>query len=438
MSQGHKSILIQAPTGAGKTLLTAAMLKAASEKGMKSWFIVHRRELLEQSFEAFIKMGINPGVISSNKMYQAGLPVYVCGIQTLVNRIDALKPPNLVVWDECQHNRAASWEKVRSYCARSFHVGLSATPCRLDGKGLGSHFEQMINGPSVEWLMANGFLSNYKLYAPQGFDYSGLHKRAGEYIQSETEERVNKPSIVGDVVSHYIRYARGMQAICFAVSIKHSRNLTEAFNKHGIISAHLDGEASQHERYETMAKFRARKIQVLCNVDLFGEGLDVPGIECVVLARPTASVSLYLQSVGRALRPAPGKSHAVIIDAVRNCERHGLPDDEREWSLEDGEVKKGKAGPGVRICKTCFTANKATDLKCVQCGANLKSGVKEREVDVQKGELEEVDLEALKAQRKKEQGVAQTEEQLIELGKARGYKRPHLWARHVLRARGGR
>lgn len=439
MNQGVRSILIQAATGAGKTALTAHMLKTAASKGMKAWFVVHRIELLEQSVDAFVKVGCNVGIISSKHQSNTLLPIQVCGVQTLVNRMQSMPMPQLVVYDECHHMRAATWERVRAHTASAFTVGLTATPCRLDGKGLGTHFSTMISGPSVEWLMANGYLANYKLFAPQGFDTTGLRKSMGEYVRSETEARIDKPSIVGDVVSHYKKYAAGTQAIAFAVTVKHSKHLRDAFIAAGIIAEHLDGETPQKERYEIMARFRAGTIKVLTNVELFGEGLDVPGIQTVILARPTASFSWYRQMVGRGLRPAPGKTHAIIIDAVRNCERHGLPDDPAEFSLKDGLIKNKKEGPSVRICRNCFAANESKEKVCTQCGAPLisKDGPK-REVKTVSGELTEVDLNALRMQRKKEQATAQTEADLIELGKERGYKRPHLWARHVIRARGGR
>lgn len=439
MQQGHKSILIQAPTGAGKTALTAAMLKTAASKGLNCWFIVHRRELVEQSAIAFHKIGLHHGIVCSGYVTNYLAPVQIASIQTLARCHNKIKAPQLIVWDEAHHQMAASWEKIRQTYKTAFHVGLSATPCRLDGKGLNKYFDKMIQGPSVSWLIKNGYLSDYKLFAPTVLNTEGLHKKRGEYDAAEVDQLVNVKAVVGDVVSHYKKFASGKRAIAFCASISHSKNLCDQLIGAGIRAEHLDGTISREERMSTLKRFRDGTTTVLTNVDLFGEGFDCPGIEAVLLCRPTASISLSLQQIGRALRPAAEKTHAIILDHVGNYKSHGLPDDDREWSLDDGIVKKKSDGPSVTVCRNCFAANNSKDRTCVNCGAQLKqAGQKREQIKQVEGNLEEIDREAMRRKSKKEQASAQTEADLIELGKQRGYKRPHLWARHVIRARGGR
>lgn len=332
-----RNICLQAPTGSGKTVLMAYMLGGARDKGLRSWFIVHRVELLRQSVDEFLKFGLSVGVVSAGMPMDHGKSIQVCSIQTLVRRLDKLAPPTFIAIDECHHATASSWSKVLHSYPDAFRVGLTATPERLDGTGLRMHFNEMIEGPTVKELIAQGYLSDYKMFAPSRVDTKGLRVRMGDYVTSDMEELVDKPTITGDAVHHYKKLCPGARALAFCISVKHSKHVCSEFNKAGIRAEHVDGTTNKQQRKESMDRFKSGETRVLTSVELFGEGVDVPAMEAAILLRPTKSLCLYLQQVGRALRPYEGKT-AIILDHVGNHERHGLPDDDREWSLDS---KKG-------------------------------------------------------------------------------------------------
>jgi superfamily II DNA or RNA helicase len=435
---GIRSVLIQSPTGSGKTLLTAHMLGSAAAKGMPAWFVVHRRELIKQSMRAFDQVGVTHGIVANGWCEDRKPLVQIASVQTLVNRHTKMPAPRLIVWDECHHVAANSWARIFAAFPNAFHIGLTATPERLDGTGLGKWFAQMIKGPDVLWLIENKFLSPYKLFAPPGVSVAGLHSRMGDYIKSELAEAVDKPKITGNAIAHYQRHAAGKRAVVFCVSIEHSKHVVSEFLAAGIPAAHVDGETPTEERDHAIKQFASGAVRVLSNVELFGEGFDLPEIEAAILLRPTQSLGLYLQQVGRSLRPAPGKDCAIILDHAGNVERHGLPDEQRDWSL-DGRAKKGKsgdAGAAVRVCPKCFAAQYVGRPVCQECG--FVFAPQPRQVEQVEGDLQEVDPEVIRQRRRQEQRGAQSFDDLVELGRQRGYKRPLLWAKHVWSARQAR
>ena len=436
MMAGIRSILIQSPTGSGKTLLTANMLKTAAEKGMPSWFICHRRELIKQSIGTFADVHVKHGVIANGWAEDRRQHIQIGSVQTMARRIKSgFKEPRLFIWDECHHLAAKGWSKIFEAFPNAFHIGLTATPERLDGAGLGKYFKSMINGPSVRWLIENGFLCDYKLYAPSTVNLVGVHKSMGDFDKKELSAAVDKPTITGDAISHYKKFGLGKRAVVFCVSVEHSKHVVGQFRAAGVNAAHVDGETELMERDDTIRRFKSGEISVLSNVELFGEGFDLPALEVAILLRPTQSLGLFLQQVGRALRPFPGKERAIILDHAGNTERHGLPDEERSWSLvgSRGEKKKGAASEMVKICPKCFAAQFPGRTECSNC--HFVFGIQSREVEHKEGELNEVDLEAMRLQRRHEQSGASTFEDLVKLGRARNYKRPEFWAKRVMDAR---
>ena len=412
------------------------MLHTASQRGMSSIFIVHRRELINQSSRAFKEEGLEHGIISSGFFEDRKPNVQLASVQTLARRLSRVRQPRLVVWDESHHIAAESWGRIFRGYPETYHIGLTATPERLDGKGLGTYFKEIVCGPSVQTLIQQGYLSPYRLYAPTRFDVSKLHIRMGDYEKTELAQAVDKPSITGDAIAHYKRLCPGRRAIVFCVSREHSKHVIERFKDAGIRAAHVDGETPSEERDRAIRDFSEGHIQVLSNVDLFGEGFDVPAIEAAIMLRPTQSLGVYLQQVGRAFRPSIGKSEAIILDHVGNYERHGLPDDERQWSLEGRDARVGKSrglGISVRICPKCFAAQSANLPACKFCGYMFET--KPREVEQKEGELSEVDLERTRIEARRTQGRVQTLEELIALGRQRGYRYPERWAWFVMRGR---
>jgi len=438
MHGGTHSVLFQLPTGGGKTALASHMLATAAKKGLSCWFTVHRRELIKQSIRAFHNIGIEAGIISSGFPESKGFKIQIASIQTLIKRVGRFPAPKLIVWDECHHIAAKSWASLHEKFSGAYHIGLTATPERLDGRGLGQFFKAMVNGPSVEQLIHDGFLSPYRLYAPATVNLEGVHTQMGDYMKSELAAVVDKPKITGDAVAHYMKYAYGRRAVAFCVSIQHSRHLVEQFNSAGVPAEHVDGDTPAEQRDHAIKMFSIGEIKVLSNVDLFGEGFDVPAIECAILLRPTKSLGVYLQQCGRALRPMEGKTEAIILDHVGNCQRHGLLDEPREWSLE-GRAKKKRGedeGRKVRICPTCFAAMFLGAARCSFCGFSFAAPAGAgREIDKEDGELQEVNAEQLRRMRNQEQGMAKTLEDLIAVGRARNYKFPERWAHNVFQAR---
>ena len=433
----HDSVLIQAPTGAGKTALSAFMLDSASRRKRRGWFVCHRAELVEQTALTFDKVGIQYGIIAAGYPLNPLNPVQICSIDTLKGRIGRYQPPDLVVWDECHHTAAAGWKRVKEAYRAAKHVGLSATPERLDGKGLDELFDAMVPGPSVQWLIGQGFLSKYRAFAPPGPSMAGVHTRMGDFVRGENEAAMDKPTITGDAIKHYMRYARGKSAVAFCVSVKHSQHVAAEFRAAGVVAAHLDGAMDRSERKRIVQAFRRGDIQVLTNVDLFGEGFDLPSLEVSIILRPTQSLSLYLQQVGRCLRPAPGKEYALILDHAGNIARHGLPDDDREWSLQ-GRKKKPKTAEksalAMRQCPKCYASHRPMPV-CPEC--RHVYAVVAREPEQVDGDLIEVDLDAARRRRIIENRAADSISSLIAMGESRGYKKPAIWAAHYQRSRKG-
>jgi DNA repair protein RadD len=428
---GAQSVLINLATGGGKTFLASHMVQGAAARGNLSWWNCHRRELADQASGSFHEMGIQ------HSMVRAGFPinetaiVQVNSIPTLVRRMDGLPDPALIIFDEAHHIGAASWDKIFQRYPNAKKLGLTATPWRLDGKGLGRWFDTMVSGPSVADLMAGGSLSPYRLFAPSTPDLTGVATQAGEWQRTQLSATMDKPAIVGDAIKHYRKLCPGKRAIVFAVGVDHSIHMAAQFNEAGIPAEHVDGTMDTITRDAVIERFKRGETKILSNADLFGEGFDVPAIEAVILMRPTQSLSLYLQQVGRALRPAPGKEHAIILDHAGNSAVHGLPDDEREWSLEDRKKKKkGDASEiSVRTCPECYAVFRPVPI-CPSCGHEFVG--KPREIETVEGELQEIDYVALR-KKKREQGKADTYEDLVALGKARGYKAG--WAKFVWESR---
>jgi DNA repair protein RadD len=455
MLAGRKSMVLCSPTGSGKTALTAHMLGTSSSRGIRSLFLVHRRELIRQSMRTFDTVGVRYGVIARGFAEDPRSLVQIASVQTLSRRLHLQKPPGLIVYDEAHHTAAGTWNKIYKAFPDAYHIGLTATPERTDGKGLRDWFSEIVHGPSVEWLIEEGFLVGYKLFAPGTVDLSHVKKYMGDFKQSEVVREVDKPTITGSAIREYLKTSSGKRAVVFCASIGHSKHVVEQFRSAGISAAHVDGETDPAQRDSLLKSFAENRIKVLSNVELFGEGFDLPELDCVIMLRPTHSLGLYLQQVGRVLRPnyksgydlstTQGrlnaiknslKPYAVILDHVGNVERHGLPDELRKWSLDGRDARKSKSTASemrIRICEQCFAALPPALSQCPHCLFVFeRTG---RTIEETEGELVEIDPASLKRKKMAEQAKAQTLQDLYEIGKARGYKRPWGWAKHIINSR---
>lgn len=432
---GRRSQLLVLPTGGGKTVCFSYMAGRAVEKGLRVWILAHRVELLDQISRTLREFAVPHGVIAPGYIADRRKPVQVASVFTLARRLERYDPPDLIIVDEAHHAISTStWGKVITAFPKAKLLGVTATPIRLSGEGLGDLFETMVQGPTMRELIDLGALSPYRLFAPAGVDLTGVHSRMGDFVRGEIEAAMDKPSITGDAVAHYRKLAPGRRAVAFCVSVEHAVHVAEQFRAAGISAQAIDGGIDRTLRASVLSEFSAGRIQVLASCDLISEGFDVPAIEAAILLRPTQSLGLYLQQVGRALRTFPGKTEAVILDHAGNVKRHGLPDEERVWSLDGTQRRKGaqKSEIPVKTCGSCFATVHSAATNC-SCGFEFP--VQKREVQHVEGDLQEIDLATAARMRRQEQGRAQTEADLVALGRSRGMKRPELWARHVMLAR---
>ena len=435
-ARGHRRVCAVLPCGAGKTVLAAAMARGALEKGHRVLFLVHRRELLEQTARTFRACGLSFGVIAAGARAGRDLPCNLASVATLARRLASLPAPQFIVVDECHHVTARTYLSILEAFPRAFVLGLTATPARLGGQGLSAVFDALVVGATVKDLIQRGALAAFRYYAPPSkFDPARARVRCGDYVRADLLQQVDEAPIVGDVVAEYQKHAAGKRAIVYCVSRAHAQHVAAAFAAAGIAAAAVDGETAPEERRAAVRQFRAGKLRVLCNCELFGEGFDVPALDAVILARPTKSLTLFLQQATRAMRidPAnPGKE-AIIIDHVGNVFEHGLPDEDRTWRLTARkERKKASDAPALRICPACFAANRGGAPRCCVCGQVFTA--QGRDFHASPGEL--VRIEQLEKQKRTQQRrQARTLPELLALARARGYSRG--WAWHVYKNRRG-
>jgi superfamily II DNA or RNA helicase len=421
------------------------MISGTTGRNQSAWFICHRAELVEGTSKTLTKFGIHHSIIAGGYAMNLQALAQVCSIDTLKNRLDKLKAPRLAIIDEAHHCGAAGWAMVVKWLHENgaLVIGLSATPQRLDGQGLDAHFGAMVPGPAVAWLIENGHLAPYRIYAPSAPDMKGVRKQMGDFARGETAERMDKPKLVGDAITHWRKYANGLRTVAFGVTRAHSLHIAEQFNAAGIAAAHLDGDTPKGERKSIIRDYADGSLQVLTNVGLFGEGFDLSAIaqtdvtiDAVLDMAPTMSLSAYMQRGGRMLRPGPGKV-GIYLDHAGNSSRHGFFDDEREWTLE-GRAKGDKAAndnapPPPMTCDGCFIQiRRPAPPCCPSCGKRLQAETKP--LEVAEGELKEMteaDKRAVRAKLKAEQSECKTLDDLVNLGRKRGYKFPLQWAQKV-------
>lgn len=365
--EGARRPCLVLPCGGGKSCITAEVARKATEKGNRVLFLVHRRELVQQIRETFFKWGVD---------------LCLCRVemvQTACRRLSKMPPPKLIITDENHHCLASSYRKIYQAFPNAQCLGVTATPVRLNGSGLGDVNDKLVIGVSAKWLIANEYLAPYEYYAPTVTDLSGLHIQRGEFVAAEAADMLDKAAIYGDVIGHYKQIADGRQTICYCASVAHSQAMAARFTASGIPAAHIDGATDKSTRSRLIQQFRSNEIRILCNVDLISEGFDVPDCSCAILLRPTQSLTLYIQQSMRCMRYQSGKI-AIIIDHVGNYARFGFPDDEREWTLETKRKRKKMvdANNRVRQCPECFYTFPFA-AQCPKCGFAFGGGRTELE-----------------------------------------------------------
>lgn len=422
--RGFRRPLVVAPCGAGKSYLFAEMIRRTSGEAL---VLTHRQELKEQHEALFQKLGINNARVAM--------------IMTEANRLGSYPKPALIVADEAHLSRSNSWVKVIEYY-NTFTVGFTATPIRLDGKPLGDIYDTLVEGVDVEWLIQHGRLAPYEYYAPTTVDTDGLRRVGGDFVVSDLEKLMNERAIYGNVIKAYSRFAPGERTIAYCVSVEHARATRDAFDSAGVRAEFLHAGTPPKRRREILDDFRRGEFSVLCNVGIISEGVSIDEVTCCMLLRPTESVALGVQQMMRCMRYLPGKT-AKIIDMVGNYTRVGLPDDKREWSLGEPLKRKprldGEGNFYIRTCPNCYMVF-GTKPTCPYCGTEYPPHPREikahEEIELARITAEEMaKVEQEKKKARREQGRAETFEELVKLGRERGYKNPAFWAAQVMRGR---
>lgn len=378
-ANGKKSVLIVSPAGSGKSVIIAEIARLTVSKGGQVLFMVHRKELVEQITNSF-----KTNDVDLNK----------CVIMTvgkIARRLDQLPKPTLIITDETHHSLAKTYQKIYDYWSNVPRLGFTATPWRLSGKGFKDIYDSMIEGPTVKWLIDHHYLAPYEYYSVKLVDDNKLKRSStGDYTNKSIDNAIGN-TIFGDVIKTYQDKAKGRKTIVYAHSIDFSKKVAQQFNEAGISAAHCDAKTPAKEREQIMADFKSGKLKVLCNVDLISEGFNVPDCSCVIMLRPTKSLVLDIQQSMRSMRYQPSKT-AIIIDHVANYTRFGLPDDDREWSLDDRK-KQGNSNQKSEVCTTmctnCFAILPAGTRICPYCDYEIEIETQEKQIDETAG-IEEI------------------------------------------------
>lgn len=425
MLTGHRRIIVQSPPRTGKTVVMSEIARRATVKNRRVLFLIHRKEVLEQANATFKEQGVDFDLLTSGM------------VQTLTRRVNKLDAPHLILVDEAHHALSKSYRRILDKFKNAYVLLFTATPVRLGREQLDQVADDIVLGKSIKELTAAGFLAPFRYYQPPaGFNQSKLKlSSTGDYTNKSITSALQS-CLYGDLVSHYKRLAAGKQAVCYCHSIDAAKHAAAEFNKNGIAAAEVDGTTPRSERDELVKKFRAGVIKVMVNVNLFTEGVDLPDVDVVILARPTSSLSLYLQFAMRCLNPRRGKV-AVIIDHANNVEKFGYPDSERNWLqlVKTGAKTRKNAETdnfNIVTCETCFAVLESRTIKagtCPYCDALIKQKRPDKPVAL---------IDLVEAARTENQSddyhQLKTVGELYAYAKRKGYKRG--WAYHIAKSRG--
>ena len=368
VAAGSRQVLCVAPTGSGKTIIGAAIIKQFVAKWQNVMVLAHRREIISQTSEKLTAHGIRHGIIQAGISPRPMERVQVASIQTLWSRamrsdVMDLPPADLLVIDEGHHCPAQTYRKIIEAYPDAILLGLTATPCRGDGRGLGGIFETILECPQVAELIKGAYLVKTRTYAPIDPDLRGVKVQAGDFVESQLAERMDRPKLVGDIVTHWHKYGEHRRTVAFACSVGHSIHIRDEFLKSGVHAAHIDGNTPMVERDDILAKLGSGEIDLVTNCMVLTEGWDMPEIGCCILARPTKKMGLYRQMVGRVLRPAANKPDAIILDHSGAVFRHGFAEDHVEWTLNP----ERRAASPAHVSRCDNPASRL--LECSQCSA---------------------------------------------------------------------
>jgi DNA repair protein RadD len=376
VTAGQRRILLVAPTGSDKTIIAGRIIKNAVDRGQRVLIFAHRREIVGQTSDKLLAEGVEHGIVQAGFPPHLGLPVQVATIQTLAARTRSkqleLPPADLVIVDEAHHAPAQTYRTAIAAYPDAVLIGLTATPCRGDGRGLGGIFEVIIECPQVAELTAAGHLVPSVIYAPTVLlDLRGVRVEKGDYVENQLAARVDRDDLVGDIVTHWHKYAERRRTVVFAVNVAHSMHIAAEFRKAGVSAEHVDGATPKGDRDAILGRLASGETTVVSNCMVLTEGYDLPVMGCIVLARPTKKMGLYRQMIGRGLRPAEGKVDCIVLDHAGAVFAHGFPDDPVEWTLSpDRRATSPKHEARLR------SGHSSRLLECSQCSALRVAGEK--------------------------------------------------------------
>lgn len=374
---GNRRVLLVAATGAGKTVMFAALAAAFHAAGRRVLAVAHRRELIAQAVAKLHASGIADVGVYRGKARSTNPAATV-----QVVAIHALKPglfdADLVIVDEAHHAPAESYLRLLEMYPDAVHVGATATPWWGTGKGLGDYFQAAVTATTVRELTDAGHLARVRMFTHprtlRGLDLRGVETSGGDYTITSVSERVDRPALLGDIVEHWQTLAGGARTLAFAASVEHSKHITARFVAAGVAAEHVDGTTADNERAAILARLRAGTTRVVSNYNVLTEGFDEPSVGCVILARPTKRAGVYLQAVGRGMRADEGKTSLVVLDHAGACLMHGLTDEERAVNL-DGIAPSRGGGVPVRRCPACGLCVPLATMECPECSATLRGAV---------------------------------------------------------------
>jgi len=441
-----KSVLFVLATGGGKTVVFTYLAQQSSLKKKRVLILVHRIELLRQTSSALLKFDVEHGMINPQYTPNFNTNVQVASVQTIIKRLNYMTSvnwePDLIIVDEAHHGTAGSWRKIIDHFSNALVLGVTATPIRADGQGLGRQwgglFDDLVEGPSVMDLINEGYLVKPRIFTPPNeLDLSDIGTSMGDYKKDDLAKLVDKPTITGSAVEHYSNLCAGTPAVVFCVNVAHAEHSAEQFRQAGFRFYAVDGSMDDDKRKTILGGLADGSVQGVCSCDLISEGTDIPAIGCAILLRPTQSKGLYLQQVGRALRPCDGKEYAFILDHVGNTIAHGLPYQDQDWSLEGERKKRGakKQETAVRVtqCLSCFAVHEPAPV-CPECGHVYPiRDTTPKQVEGKLQEITEVDI--IKKHKRQEVGRASTLEELVKISKERGYDPKWATIQYMLKAK---
>lgn len=374
---GQRRVMMQLPTAGGKTVVVSDIAQQFTQRGEKVLFLAHREELLLQAKEKLEAItGCPSGLIKAGYRAKPEHPIQIASVQSLFRRQHWFEA-GLVVVDEAHHSCAATYVSILGRYPNAYILGVTATPARSDGQGFKNQYDALVLGRSVRELIEAGYLCGFKSFAAKNrIKAAGVKVTAGDYNQRELAKLVNTTLMLGDIVGSWKRHALGRRTVVFCVDVAHSKAVASAYWQAGYVSEHIDGETPDAERQAILNRFRTGETLILTNCGLISEGVDVPGIQAVQCLRPTRSLVLYLQMLGRGLRPSIDKDYLVILDHTENWVYHGLPDEEHEWSLDPISLGSDNRAVECPDCHHCFRPQ-SHELKsgraiCPNCGRTIQ------------------------------------------------------------------